>query len=660
MFISNLGRPGVASGHYPEKKVKEPGWVEKSWSRLTQSMGPQAVVPPPEAHQFVARVARLENEFKELSIPEIKTELKEVRSLLHSQGFHPYYVARSFGLICELIGRMQGVRPTDTQVLAGWGLLHHCAVESAAADDNTVTIALAASTVALAGIPVHVITATDYLVGRDAERMEPLYRALGLSMGKVMAGMNLPARQENYHAEITYTTHKQIAFDYLRDHLASEGRRGRLQRHLDRLNENPDETRKLLLRGLCFAIVDEADTVLMDDARAPLLISRNTDNPGARQVYEKALELANTLHLGVDFEIDDLTGRINLTSSGRIRIAQMTEDLGGMWSGMERSQELVAQALTAVHLFLRGHHYTVEAEKINVDERSARKLSVDPAWQRGLFQLLEMKEDLPYSGDRETLAKICYQELFPRYLHLGAISRTVCEARKELEQVYRLKVMRVRTAQRIKSRTGLFRLFPDSGKKWEALVDRVEAVHQSGRPVLIAVRSVAVAELLSSILEKRGLSHQVLVGSQDEDEADRLRTAADTGRITLLANHAGRGMTLPASPETVKKGGVHAILAEVSEARRHDRQCIQRCEAVGHAGSYDHFISLEDDVVRMFSPGWAVRGVSRMGWMGSWVGRIFLALTQRAAERHHANSRMKLQDMDKQTNRILAFSGQSE
>jgi preprotein translocase subunit SecA len=377
-------------------------------------------------------------------------------------------------------------------------------------------------------------------------------------------------------------------------------------------------------------------------------------------VYEKALELARHQTPNTDYEIDEQGGSLRLTSSGQIRVGQMTEDLGGMWTGPARSQDLVLQALTALHLFVRDRNYTVQNEKIHVNEEAIKRLDISPAWQRGLVQLLEMKEELPHSGDRETLAKISYQELFQRYLRLGGITRTLCETRNELERIYPLKVMKVPPLSRPKRRAGPVRLFPNAQKKWDALVTRVTALHQAGRPVVIGLRSIAAAELLSSILNQKKLLHALPTGIQNEDDAAILRKAGKAGAITLLVNQAGRGMAIPLPPVETKAGGLMVIIAEVSEARRHDRQFIQRCGTADTPGGYEYFLSLEDDVVRLFAPHWAIDAVTVLGWMGSWVRRRFLRLTQRAAERHYAKSRLRLLDMDRQTNRVLAFSGRSE
>lgn len=659
MFVGNLGRPGVTSGHYPEKQWTEPGWVERTWNGLQKRLGPQATEPPAAARQFVRRVTRAGAVLDCLPHNNLKAEIKTVRSLLHRRGLHVEGMAHSVALVRELAARILGARPADEQILSAWGLLAGRAVESEDTD-KTVTLSLAAATAALAGIPVHVITVNDYLVRRDAERLRPLYRALGLSVSHVIAGTDLPGRKISYQADITYVSHKQIAFDYLRDRLVSEGRRGRLQLQLDRLNENSERGRNLLLRGLCFALIDEADAVLIDDARQPLVISRNTDNPGSRQVYEKALELARKLNPGTDYEIDERASRVRLTSSGQIRVGLMTEDLGGMWTGPARSQDLILQALTALQLFVRDRNYTVQNEKILVDDEAAKRMNISPAWQRGILQLLEMKEDLPHAGDRETLTRISYQELFHRYLRLGAISRTLCESRYELEKMYPLKVMKVAPRYRPKRRRGPTRLFPTARQKWEALADRIADLRKVGRPVIVGVGSIPAAELLSSILERRKLPHRVLTGSPMEDEEEYLQRAGESGMITLMGIQAGRGISIPLRPVEAKEDGLAVILAEAGDARRHDRQFIQRCGTAETQGDFEYFFSLEDDVVRLFAPRWAVGGVRRFGWTGSWVIRAFLRLTQRAAERHHAKLCLRLLDMDKQTNKVLAFSGRPD
>ncbi|MGP0628311.1 preprotein translocase subunit SecA [Nitrospina sp. 32_T5] len=660
MFIGNWARPGVASGLYPEKQKEQPGWLDTAWRRLTQLRGPEAIAPPPEAHNFLVQVNRLANEFRELSDKEIRNEALAIRSSLHRQGFQPYFVARSFALVTEWFVRNENVRPGSGEILAGWGILHQRAVESCETDDNAVSVALSSLTAALAGFPVHVITATDHLVRRLSSRLSRICKELGVSTGEVVAGMDIPSRQEQYRADIAFTTHKQVAFDYLRDHLASEGRRGRLQLHLDRLSEKEGRGQTLVLRGLCFAIIDELDTVLIDDARAPLLISRNTDLPGVGKVYEKALELSALLHIGMDFDIDEVQPRVHLNANGRIRIAQVTEHLGGMWSGIERSQDLITQALTATHLLIRDRHYRVDNEKIHMEERVLRALRMETSWQRGLLQLLELKEGLPSTGDRETLAKISYQELFQRYLHLGGVSHTLMESRRELESLYPFKVMRVPMGNGFKRKAASFHFYPDAERKWEAVAERAEALHRSGKSVFIAVRSLPMGELLASILAKRGLSCHVLTDNHNENEAFRLNEKARPGSITILLYSVAKGMGGTAFGQQGTFAGPHGILAECSESRRHDRQLIQRCGAGNEQGGPDYFISLEDDLVQVFAPKWVVHVARRLGFLGNWIARSLWILTQWGVGRHHAAARAKLKDMDKQTSKMLAFSGRSE
>ncbi|CCQ90667.1 putative Protein translocase, subunit SecA [Nitrospina gracilis 3/211] len=660
MFIGNWGRPGVASGLYPQKQKEQPGWLDTTWRHLTQLRGPEAIAPPPEAHEFLDQVTRLANEFRELSEKEIRNEAQAIRSSLHRQAFQPYFVARSFALVMEWFVRNENVRPGSGEILAGWGILYQRAVESCETDDNAVSIALSSLTAALAGFPVHVITATDHLVRRLSSRLSRICKELGVSIGEVVAGMEIPSRQEQYRAEIAFTTHKQVAFDYLRDHLASGGRRGRLQLHLDRLSEKEGRGQNLVLRGLCFAIIDELDTVLIDDARVPLLISRNTDLPGVRKVYEKALELSALLHIGTDFDVEESQPRVRLTPNGRIRIAQVTEHLGGMWSGVERSQDLIKQALTATHLFIRDRHYRVDNEKIHMEERALRALSIETSWQRGLLQLLELKEGLPSTGDRETLAKISYQELFQRYLHLGGISHTLMESRRELETLYPFKVMRIPKRNGSKRKAPYFHFYPQAERKWEAVAERVETLHRSGKSVLIAVRSLPMGELLASILAKRGLSCEVLKDNQNENEAFRLNEGRRPGSITVLLYSAGRGIRRAAPGQQGTFSGPHGILAECSESRRHERQLIQRCGAGDEQGDCDYFISLEDDLVQVFAPKWFVHVARRFGLSGNWVVRSLWSLTEWRVGRHHAAARAKLKDMDKQSGKMLAFSGRSE
>ncbi len=663
MFIAEWERPRTNLELYPEKKWEEPNLLERIFLKGSRYFrkGPSLS----QMYEFAHRVERAGKEFQHISEKQIALCSKKIRTDLHKNGFKPQSVVQSFALIREVSRRTLGIQHYPVQIIGGYVMLNGMIAEMETGEGKTLTATLPACTAALAGIPVHLITVNDYLVQRDAEWMGPVYRALGLKVGTILEGMDLPTRNESYNADITYCTNKQLTFDYLKDRLVFGNKRGHLRMSIDRLNDDASSMSKLLLRGLHFGIVDEADSVLIDEARTPLIISKTTDNNISDQMCHQALQLSQEMIFGSDFLILERDRKIEFTPNGQNHVLQMAKDLGGLWKGQSRSLELVSQALSARHLFIKDKHYLIQDEKIVIIDEFTGRAMPDRSWERGLHQMIEAKEDVPVTGLRETLAKISYQQFFRRYLRLAGMTGTADEASKELESVYHLKVMKIptnRKAQRVFLST---RSFSKAADKWAAIASRVEHIHALKRPILIGTRSVSDSELISSLLSEKKIPHQTLNARQDTDEAKVVEQAGQAERITVATNMAGRGTDIKLAPGIAKLGGLHVIASEPHEAGRIDRQLFGRCGRQGDPGSYELFFSLEDELVQSHGPIIALMRLLRVFRINrntgsSWVDRMILYWTQRFAERHHARIRKQLLKMDQQVNKMLAFSGQSE
>jgi preprotein translocase subunit SecA len=309
-------------------------------------------------------------------------------------------------------------------------------------EGKTLTATLAAATAALAGRAVHVITVNDYLAGRDAKAMRPIYEAFGLTVGCVVHGLGAAERRAEYRKDVTYCSNKEVTFDYLRDRTVLGGKPRPLADSIDALDGGGSRTSRLLLRGLQFAIVDEADSVLIDEARTPLILSSQGGNHREEIAYRQALTIAGSMSRA-EFAIKD--SRIELTDAGKERITSLARPLGGIWTGPNRSQRLVQQALTALHLFEADKHYLVRDGKVVIIDEYTGRLMPVRSWEQGIHQLIELKEGCETTGQRETLARISYQRLFRRYMHLSGMTGTAAEVAAELWSVYRLRVMRVPT-----------------------------------------------------------------------------------------------------------------------------------------------------------------------------------------------------------------------
>jgi preprotein translocase subunit SecA len=521
---------------------------------------------------------------------------------------------------------------------------------------------LPACTAALAGIPVHVITANDYLVERDAALMTPIYKLLGLSVGTILdREKDTGKRQTAYACDITYCTSKQLTFDYLRDRVAMGHRRGRMDLQLRRLSGRQQDTRQLLLRGLCFAIVDEADSVLIDDAGTPLILSRELESGLQPEICQQALQLAAQLQQCRHYQLDDKYADIRLTGDGKVQLEQLARSLEQPWN-IERQREfLVGHALRAQHCYRRDHDYVVRDGKVQIIDANTGRALPDHSWEQGLHQMIEAKEGCELTGERETLARMSYQRFFRRYLHLSGMTGTAREVADELWSVYGLEVVRIPTHAPVQRQAGADRIFVTARDKWQAVVERVHELHRAGRPVLLGTGSVADSEHVGQLLEASGLPHRILNARQDQREAEIIARAGQPGAITVATNMAGRGTDISLAPGVVERGGLHVLAAVRNEARRVDRQLFGRCGRQGDPGSYEAMLSLEDELLKKYLPRALIVVMQRSArWRMPCSWNPVMRLTQLRVERHHARQRRNLVQLDQQLKEMLAFSGPLE
>ena len=656
--------PRDVRGLYPERTHAQRGPLENVVDRVTEQLTRIRDVPRRELARIESQVERAARGLEAENDAALATRAARLGARLRSRGFAWQEVAPVFALVREQAGRRLGMRHFDSQLLGGWHLLEGRLAEMETGEGKTLAATLPAATVALAGVPTHVVTVNDYLTRRDADGMRPLYESLGLRVAVVLEGMGPDERRDAYAADVTYVTNKQLAFDFLRDRMTLAARRGDLGLRLESV-ARPDATAKrLLLRGLCYAIVDEADSVLVDEARTPLILSAAQDAGEEEELYKQALDLSRALERDTHYRVSEAESRVALLEPGRLRLAQLCEPLGGLWTGRRRREELVTQALLARHVFRRDEHYLVRDEKIQVIDEYTGRVMADRAWGRGIQQLIEAKEGCPLTGVREPLARISYQRFFRRYLHLCGMTGTAAEVAGELRATYGLRCARVPTHQpRQREDLGL-RILPSLETKWSAAASRVAALHAEGRPVLVGTRSVAASDEMSAALTERGLPHQILTARQDEEEAQVVACAGEHGRITVATNMAGRGTDIPLQQGVSDRGGLAVLLTEYHDAARIDRQLAGRAARQGDRGSYEAAVSLEDWIVRAY--GWeawtrlARFALERGLPLANRLGAAAIRFAQRRAERLHRRMRRDVLRADREMAEMLAFSGREE
>ena len=571
------------------------------------------------------------------------------------RDLQPDALHRALVLVAEVARRTLGMTPYPTQLLGAAALLQGRLAKMHTGEGKTLTAGVAACLAGVAGVPVHVVTVNDYLARRDAEKTGPLHAFMGLRVGVVVSGQSPADKRAAYRCDIAYCTNKDLVFDYLRDRVDAGGRATGAQMQVRRLHRTAGA--EPLLRGLHFAIVDEADSILIDEARTPLILAEKAGPVDHAEAFPEALALAQRLLAGIDFELVAARRAVHLLPAGRSRIAALAAHLPGPWAVRHAREHLVVQALRALHLYQRDRQYLVDDDGLVqiIDEYTGRVLP-GRTWEQGLHQMVEAKEGRPLSEQTRTLARITYQRFFTRYLRLAGMTGTGREVAHELAVVYRLCTTVIPTHRPSARRSLPSRLCADQHAKWGAVADAVAAAHARGQPVLVGTRSVEASERLSQVLAARALPHRVLNARQDAEEAAIVEQAGRRGAITVATNMAGRGTDIALGDGVAALGGLMVVLTEYHESPRIDRQFTGRCARQGDPGLALAVVAADDELLRERAGLWRfLLQPGAGGWRLAWCRRQ----GQAAAERQHARTRRDTLRQDRKLDNLLAFSGEA-
>ena len=571
-------------------------------------------------------------------------------------------VAECLVLLRRIAGATLGVTPYDVQLLAVDSLLRGEICELRTGEGKSLAAALAATILALAGRPVHVLTANDYLATRDLQEHRALFDRLGLSCADVTETMATAERRHAYGADIIYAAAKTVVFDYLRDRNAAASRPAtRLSGKLLRLTGEPGRSERIL-RGLPAAIVDEADAVMIDQAVTPFILAGEEATLGGLEPEKLRLahQLAQNLKEGLHFQRLPGERRVQLMPEGKRALRGACNRRTDLLAIPAVHQHLVTQALIAAFALQRGRDYIVEDGAISLVDESTGRRTPDRQWSDGLHQMVEIREGLPLSASRSTIARISFQRFFPRYLHLCGMTGTARGAAREFWRVYSRRVRPIRPRLGDATLWGPVRVFDRSADRWQAVAIRVLALHARGAPVLVGTRSIAASEACSEALAAAGLAHVVLNAANSGEEAAIVAAAGARARITVATNMAGRGTDIRLSEPARAAGGLHVILTELHDDRRIDLQLSGRCGRQGEPGHVDYLLSLEDELVAA-APGWQrflVHLLSRAGKSrGAFVAMRGVQLFRSA---QLARVRDRLRHDDRRRQQALGISGIEE
>ncbi len=614
---------------------------------------------------FLARAKRIlaiEADIADQADAKLRELAQDLRAVFRCGKDTPGDLNRAVALVREVAFRQIGLKAFAVQVAGALALEAGCIVEMATGEGKTVTATIPAAIAGWRGKGCHIITANDYLAGRDAQDMGPIYRFCGLTVASIDPEMAPAGRREAYLADITYTTNKEASADFLRDRLALGKLTGLSETLLAKIVDGTGRgTDRLVQRGLNYAIVDEADSILIDEAITPLIISGEAPNPQQVEAFHEGAQLAGLLSLGSDYRVNQRYREVELTPSGKRRLAELGKEMGGMWHGKRRREEMVTQALTAGELYRQGKQYVVQEDKVVIVDEFTGRLMPDREWRDGLHQAVTAKEGLEVQPPKDTYARISFQRFFRMYRQLSGMTGTAAEAAAEFWQVYHLPIVVIPTNRPCIRQVLKDRVFATQQAKWRAIVAEIRRLNATGRPVLVGTRSVRASELLSELLTAEGMDHQVLNAVRHAEEAQIVAGAGKAGRVTVATNMAGRGTDIKLGPGVAEAGGLHVIASERHEAGRIDRQLFGRSARQGDPGSAQAFVALQDELLARHAP--HVGGVLRK-WSGqtdrevsSPITRGIFNLAQKRAQRMALRQRKSVLKTDDWLNEYLGFAG---
>lgn len=540
---------------------------------------------------FVEQINSHEGKLKSLTDAELRQMTDKFRERLSSKETLDDILPETFAVVREASRRVlivpnpdspyKTMRHFDVQMIGGIVLHQGKISEMTTGEGKTLVATLPAYLNAIEGKGVHIVTVNDYLAERDMNWMAPMFEFLGLTSGAIQGSQSYEEKKKAYKADITYGTNNEFGFDYLRDNM--------------RVHHEEQVQGKLN-----FAIVDEVDSILIDEARTPLIISGPTEE--STEKYYKADQLARNLKPGKHYEIKEKEKSAHLIDDG---IAQVEKQLGveSIYDDINMDwPHFIEQSLRAHSLFKKDTDYVVQGREVIIVDEFTGRLMEGRVWGDGLHQAIQAKERLKIKEENQTLATITLQNFFRLYSKLAGMTGTAFTEAAEFDNIYKLEVVIIPTNKPLIRTSHPDKIFGSDKEKYDAIIDEIVEVNETGRPILVGTTSIEKSELLDSMLQRRGIEHEVLNAKNHGREAIIIAKAGQNGNVTIATNMAGRGTDIVLGEGVAKLGGLHIIGSERHEARRIDNQLRGRAGRQGDPGSSRFYVSLEDDLMRIFAP----------------------------------------------------------
>ena len=611
----------------------------------------------------LAQIAAFEPELEKESDRDLKKRSLSLKYRAKSGEPLAKLLPEAYALVRAASIRAIGQRHYDVQMIGGIALFNGCIAEMETGEGKTLTATLPLYIHALAGKGAHLATVNDYLAERDANLMRPIYEMLGLTVGTILTKDTSKERRKGYACDITYGTAKEFGFDFMRDRLLLR-RMGVSQAsifgevtQLDPTGEQPVQ------RGAHFALVDEADSILIDEARTPLIIGSLGDKAIEKIVstYRWAAEMVPRFTEDEHYEYEHDDKKIELTASGRQLVRTLPKPDLLATVGLIDLYQYIERAIKVDRDFLLDRQYVVKDGEIVIVDENTGRLAEGRKWRDGIHQAIEAKEKIEVTVPTGQAARITVQDLFLRYQHLAGMTGTAMSASREFRKVYKKIVIPVptnRPCQRVRLPDLVYAHAED---KWQAIVAEAVELHRQGRPILIGTRSIDKSVVLSRLLTQQGIEHKVLNAHEVAAEAEIVARAGQPGKVTVATNMAGRGTDIKLDPTVADLGGLHVICTELHDSARIDRQLMGRCGRQGDPGTVRQYMSLDDDVIRTgFGPETAEK-MTALGQSSRVSPQQYLGLLKRAqrkVERRHLRDRFVLLHHEKERKKMQREMGQ--
>ncbi|KAA0133719.1 preprotein translocase subunit SecA [Gimesia chilikensis] len=565
------------------------------WTRQTQ---------PAHDRELLARVPTLASALQQLGDTELASRYQQLKQQNHNLPEQTTIL--TFALVSEAVRRALGLNYYREQLMAGLAMIRGEIVEMQTGEGKTITAVLPACWYALAERGVHVMTVNDYLAERDFETLSPVYHRLGLTAGLNQPRLSPEEKRTAYAADITYGPGYEFGFDYLRDQIMTlSQQRPRLGSQFTRtLNGQLLTPPQPVQSAHAVAIIDEADSVLIDEATVPLVLSSQGGQPADNtDIYQAARQAALTLKAGQDFLVNQQASELQITDLGLLRLSAdrsliPIERLDRPW------MQYVEQALRAELFYHRDLHYVVIENRVQIVDPHTSRIFTDRTWRNGLHQAVEAKEGKPVTTESQPIARIMRQKYFQLYDQLSGMSGTVQGCQQELREVYGVRYSYI-PPHRPSRRTDLpVRLFKDQHSREQAFVRTIQEMQHTHRPILAGTADIDASRRLSNMLHELGIAHQLLNGIQDAEEAAVIAAAGQPQAVTIATNLAGRGTDIQLGPGVAESGGLHVLAAGFQLTERIDRQLIGRAARKGEPGSSQILASLDDTLFRQAKSAW--------------------------------------------------------